>query len=318
MTERLNYKDIAQVANDFVKKGENPSSIKIHKKLGRGSMSTVNKHFQNWRMSDEAKQNEIDHLPAEIELPEDISGLLTDLGKRIMKVSQEKHDAAVKLAQAEKEEAIQKANEEKDAQIAYADELLDRIEWLEKNMTENNNKIIILKENAYKQDNQIDNLNKDKTKLEQAYNESCTLSNSLTHKLTDNGKTTAVLQTKYEAALNDIEKLTLEQSIFTEKNNELNNTISQSQSTIDQLTTKSEETGKEIKILNTHRSKLEKNIIDKDKLIAKTDKQNAVLTAENKNAIESVNSLKESNKETVNALNENIKLLQEQNNKLSV
>ena len=66
----ISYDDVAQICEDYVTAGEEPTTMKIHKALGKGSYSTITKYLRQWQQSESAQNQKLSQLPAVNTLPD--------------------------------------------------------------------------------------------------------------------------------------------------------------------------------------------------------------------------------------------------------
>lgn len=71
---RLTREDVFSAADKLAGKGLSLNAARLHAELGRGSMATIQKHLEDWRLRNDPAAHDQRPLPAE----------LTRLGKRIM------------------------------------------------------------------------------------------------------------------------------------------------------------------------------------------------------------------------------------------
>jgi len=289
---RLNYDDIAKVANDFIKSGELPTSIKIHQKLGRGSMSTINKHFKVWRVSDDAKSEDIKNLPAEITLPDDISELLTEMGKRVLKVSQEKHDQAINLAQMEKEDAIKKAEAEKEEYINYADVMQKQIEDEQELNVKNKETISNLQKEKNTLQSEVVTFQHDIKKLEKTLLEKKEQKEKLGSRLTEQQKLTSITETKLQTQLAENQKLQQELSTASNETLKINDVLTEERTKFFQLQSN-------YKVLQTENKNFSMQLSELKETTAKT-----------------IIDIKKANDQLVKSQEQTIKALQQQQDKV--
>jgi len=117
---------------NLISQGEQPSLIRIHEVIGRGSYSTIKKHFETWQESDEAIEANISSLPKEVELPETLNNNAISSAKKLWK---EANDLAQEsLEQERKSLDILKddARIEIEQAIQYADKCNDELEEIKK------------------------------------------------------------------------------------------------------------------------------------------------------------------------------------------
>jgi chromosome segregation ATPase len=70
--KKEDQEDEVSACNEIAKSGEEPSVIKIHTMLGKGSYTTIGKYLKLWEASDEGKAIQVELLPAVIEIPTEL------------------------------------------------------------------------------------------------------------------------------------------------------------------------------------------------------------------------------------------------------
>ncbi|HIF9233435.1 TPA: DNA-binding protein [Photobacterium damselae] len=170
----VSYEDVAELCNSFVAAGEEPSTVKVHKQLGRGSYSTITKLIKQWRDTD-GKEAQANQLPAVVELPASFSEEANLFLKKIFHLAEAEHAAAIERNNTEKEIAIAQAQAEAQEAIDISDEtstlndeLTARISDIEAQLTESNKKNICLTRDIEDQQKEYDQLESDYSSLEES------------------------------------------------------------------------------------------------------------------------------------------------------
>ncbi|MGR5269758.1 DNA-binding protein [Vibrio astriarenae] len=65
MSERLTAEDVFEACNKILDSGEKPSTPKLHRLLGRGSYTTIQKHLNSWLKTDTWVEASINQAPPE-------------------------------------------------------------------------------------------------------------------------------------------------------------------------------------------------------------------------------------------------------------
>lgn len=116
-TRLIEQEDVSKACNDLIRAGEEPSTIKVRKILGKGSHSTIQKFIKTWKESEDGKAVQVDLLPAVVDLPPEFKEGADIFIKQIFKLAEDQHmavaeqikqscDQAVAVAHAEVREAV--------------------------------------------------------------------------------------------------------------------------------------------------------------------------------------------------------------------
>ena len=89
----ITEQDVFDAAQEITATGETPSTLTIHKALGRGSYSTIQKYLKVWEQSDAAHDARIDTLPAVVTLPDALADDAASFGKKLWKVANDLAEA---------------------------------------------------------------------------------------------------------------------------------------------------------------------------------------------------------------------------------
>jgi len=166
MAKRLiTQEDVFSAARELVAAGEKPSTLSIHKHLGRGSYSTIQKCLKAWESTDEAAEAQIDELPAVNDVPESLTQDVTLLLKKVWTAAKTMADE--QIAQEREALAQMQAEAEKSKQeaIDYADQLSSANEALEYQLATALTQNSHLNEGMRDLHSQLDSLTKDKEAL---------------------------------------------------------------------------------------------------------------------------------------------------------
>jgi chromosome segregation ATPase len=129
----ISREDVFNAARELVSAGEKPSILAIHKRLGRGSNTTIAKHRALFLESDEMKDLQVANLPLVAELPREFEEEGAHFVKKIWQMAKSVSDAqleAEREALSIKHEAMQE--EVKDA-VDFSDAVAnERDEYQEK------------------------------------------------------------------------------------------------------------------------------------------------------------------------------------------
>ncbi|KLV03656.1 hypothetical protein ABT56_18330 [Photobacterium aquae] len=121
---KVTVENVFAVANRIVDQGEKPTVLKVHKALGVGSYSTIQKHLKAWEESDAGLEAMKAALPDEIVLPNNAQDAMADAMKIIWAAAQKAAQAIIEKHQL----AIQAENEEQEAMIR---DVLGKVETTE-------------------------------------------------------------------------------------------------------------------------------------------------------------------------------------------
>lgn len=143
-TRLINQEDVSNACNELVKAGETPTTLRIHKMLGRGSNSTIQKFIKVWRESEEAQNSKVDQLPAVVELPKEFVEEGELLLKKIFKIAEQQNAHKIEQIHQEKDQAVAAAKAETDEAIEYADEIGAENEQLKESIESKDEKIASL------------------------------------------------------------------------------------------------------------------------------------------------------------------------------
>ena len=137
----VSYDDVAELCNSFVSAGEEPSTVKIHKQLGRGSYSTITKLIKQWKETD-GKEAQAAQLPAVIELPASFTDEANLFLKKIFHLAETEHKAAIERNTLEKEQAIAQAQAEAQEAIDVSNQTSELNDELSSTIDEVKNELV--------------------------------------------------------------------------------------------------------------------------------------------------------------------------------
>lgn len=132
MAKRLiTQEEVTNACNELVKAGEQPSTLKLHKMLGRGSYGTIQKLIATWKESDDAKDAQVAQLPAVVELPSQFTEDGQILLKKIYHLAEQEHAAKVEKIRTECDSITAKAALDVEEAVNYANEISEEKEEIE-------------------------------------------------------------------------------------------------------------------------------------------------------------------------------------------
>lgn len=140
----IEQQDVSNACNDLVKAGEQPSTLKVRKMLGKGSPNTIQKFIQFWRDSDDAQNAKAALLPAVVELPREFVEEGELLLKKIFRIAEQQHTAKGERIKQEAEQAMAAARAETDEALEYASGIGDENEDLKDDLSAAQEKIAAL------------------------------------------------------------------------------------------------------------------------------------------------------------------------------
>lgn len=146
----ISYDDVAEAARRLAESGDTPSATKVRTILGRGGMSTIQKHLNTWRDSDEAKEAEPALVP---EMPEQLAEDGEMLIKQIWYKARKEVEGEISLERealaGERERLNQEMTEVmkvSDAQEAEIEALRERVELLESERQAQGSELVVVQE----------------------------------------------------------------------------------------------------------------------------------------------------------------------------
>lgn len=275
---------MAKACNELVAAGEEPSIIKVHKMLGKGSPNTVQKFIKQWRESDEAKAAKTEQLPAVVQLPESFKGEAELFLKKIFKLAEAEHDAAIERNNLEKDQAIAKADAEIKEAMEYAEgisatneELTGEVEQLKKQIAE-----LDIKNGSLQ--NQVDEAHKENADLEEELETSAQNTEQLAGVISELEQKVALLEQERDMAVKAVETTKLEHE------QDVRELKAEHQQALTLLKAEHSDALKDIK--STHTQALKEIKADNAKsikdLTAANDKATKALTAANDKTIKSL------------------------------
>lgn len=147
MAARLIKKeDVAKACGELVAAGEQPTTVKIHKMLGKGSFSTIQKFILAWKESDSAKDAQADQLPAVIQLPAEFKEASELLLKKIFKLAEKEQESKVTQIKLDCDQVIDTAKKEVEESVNYAEGIGEENDDLKDKLVEATNNITSLDE----------------------------------------------------------------------------------------------------------------------------------------------------------------------------
>jgi chromosome segregation ATPase len=251
----ITYENVASVCDELARAGERPTTLNIHKKLGRGSYSTVKKHIDAWLESDSAKEAEASRLPTVVELPNDFVADCDVFLKKIYKTAEAQSAAKIEQVRAERNLAVAAAETQAKEAIDYADQLAEEKAFIEEQLESERGKVHALESNLKSAETSI-NVSADR------------LSDAI-----DNNKELKALAEKTEALaanmVKQVAKLEQELALARQENGALAEKLSQSQNEAESAKALSErlssdgaDFSKQIALLEQKNELLEKSLGD--------------------------------------------------------
>ena len=129
--DRIQQEEIFEAANDFAAQGEKPTTLKVHKKLGRGSYSTITKFLKIWEQSDTAQEIKAEQLPSEAPVPEELQDEALAYIKRAWFAAKNLADAQLDIERAALDAAKSEYQTELEQAINLADDAAEKLEITE-------------------------------------------------------------------------------------------------------------------------------------------------------------------------------------------
>jgi len=124
---KVTVENVFTTANRIVEQGEKPTVLKVHKALGVGSYSTIQKHLKVWEGSDAGQLAMKAALPAEIILPNNAQDAMGDAVKIIWSAAQKAANSLIEQHQL----TIQSDHDEQDAIVR---EVLSKVDVTEQRL----------------------------------------------------------------------------------------------------------------------------------------------------------------------------------------
>lgn len=129
---RLTQEAVFEVCNKIISMGEKPSTLKIHKQLGRGSLSTIQKFLDAFFESDAWQEaNSEQQLPEELVIPSSVTDLLNDASKTMWTAALHATKDYADQREAEVNALIEVQRQEIEEVINTSDQRLNQIEDLQ-------------------------------------------------------------------------------------------------------------------------------------------------------------------------------------------
>jgi chromosome segregation ATPase len=199
---------VANACSELVKAGETPSTLKVHKMLGKGSPNTVQKFIRLWRDSEEAKEAKADQLPAVIKLPAEFQSDAELFLKKIFKLAEQHHSAKVEQINQERDQAVAAAQQEAQDSLEYAEGIGQKNEELTESLVAANDQIVALEKEFGSLQNRVDSLEKENQDLNEQLDEETETARSkieeLAASLSVNEKSQALLEQEKNQAVQSL------------------------------------------------------------------------------------------------------------------
>ena len=129
--DRIQQDEVFEAANSIAALGEKPTTLKVHKKLGRGSYSTITKHLKSWEQSDTAQEIKAEQLPAEAPVPEELQEEAQAYIKRAWFAAKNLADAQLDIERTALDAAKSEYQTELEQAINLADDAAEKLEITE-------------------------------------------------------------------------------------------------------------------------------------------------------------------------------------------
>lgn len=131
---RLTEEEVHAACADIAAQGESPTAVKLLDKLGRGSLTTITKYLNTWKLTGEAQAFDVESLPAVIQLPEELTKDGEDLLKKIWNIAKGIADSELDVQR----EALKQAEKDNQARVeeafAFSEAQSMKIERLEEHL----------------------------------------------------------------------------------------------------------------------------------------------------------------------------------------
>lgn len=157
----ITEQEVFDVAQGIAAQGETPSTLTVHKELGRGSYSTIQKHLKAWENSEQAREAQIDTLPAVVTLPDTLADDAVGLGKKMWKVANDLAEAKLdqeRLALTNLRENLESSTQQA---IDYADACNGRADTAEEEVEASRSAITDYEERVKNYEKEINRLSGD-------------------------------------------------------------------------------------------------------------------------------------------------------------
>ncbi len=116
MAIRLTEDEVHQACAEIAKQGEQPTSLNLLDRLGRGSLTTITKYLKSWKTSDIAQAMDAEALPVIVTLPRELSKEGEDLLKKMWSIAKQITDSELDIQR----EALNQAETENLAKVEEA------------------------------------------------------------------------------------------------------------------------------------------------------------------------------------------------------
>ncbi|MCG8313791.1 MAG: DNA-binding protein [Pseudomonadales bacterium] len=123
--------EVFEAARELVSRGEQPTTLKLHQVIGRGSYTTLSKYLKIWEASPEAIEAKADQLPAEIEVPAELMEDTVTLAKKVWTAAKNKADETLEIERKALAEAQKKYDLEVEQAVNMSDMAIAKSEELE-------------------------------------------------------------------------------------------------------------------------------------------------------------------------------------------
>ena len=120
-TRRVEQEHVSKVCNDLVRAGEEPSTLKVRKMLGKGSHSTIQKFIKVWKESEEGQAIHVENLPAVVELPDEFKEGADLFIKQIFKLASDHHAAVTEQIKQACDQTVEKSLKEVREAVDYVE-----------------------------------------------------------------------------------------------------------------------------------------------------------------------------------------------------
>ena len=120
-TRLIEQEDVSRACNDLIRAGEEPSTLKVRKMLGKGSHSTIQKFIKAWKESEERQAIHVDTLPATVELPPEFREGADLFIKQIFKLAEDHHAAVTEQIKQACDQTVEKSLKEVRDAVDYVE-----------------------------------------------------------------------------------------------------------------------------------------------------------------------------------------------------
>nr|WP_321397289.1 DNA-binding protein [uncultured Desulfobacter sp.] len=120
-TRLVEQEHVSKACNYLVRAGEEPSTLKVRKMLGKGSHSTIQKFIKAWKESEEGQAIHVENLPAVVDLPDEFKEGADLFVKQIFKLAGDHHAAITEQIKQSCDKTIEKSLKEVREAVDYVE-----------------------------------------------------------------------------------------------------------------------------------------------------------------------------------------------------